>query len=307
MASIGEDRAPARYAVVRTLRRSVEADPARAALFMAAHGVAALKPWLETVLTPGASQKDASHERVVHEVLEVLQLVPVTRECLQKSGIARTLIAIRSSYTPAQETSTKLLSQWKTQFHKELLLARATAANTAKISSADGEPKSKLKLEAAPEAALEATSEAKRVHLDADVPSTNETATKKPRLALPAPTTQTPASRAAPTVHSDSPASSSGSARSLRMTAPKQQPPKSHVEPQMLRHLPRPDRQDPRKAEELEATIRELFLLGEVLERGRRQHEPVGSESKSSAASSTDGSQPSDPAVPIVEIDLCDA
>eukprot|EP00930_Biecheleria_cincta_P034065 TRINITY_DN23578_c0_g1_i1.p1 TRINITY_DN23578_c0_g1~~TRINITY_DN23578_c0_g1_i1.p1 ORF type:complete len:786 (-),score=171.54 TRINITY_DN23578_c0_g1_i1:74-2431(-) len=238
----------ARLGLAAVLRRSVRADQIRAAAFVTSGGVGALRPWLQAALPQnderlraGTVEEQRKREQVVLECLALLSALPVTYDVLQKTGIGRTLTALRGYCAPAMEPAGRLIAQWQHAIRSE---ARPNQQGASK-------------------------------ELVQKTPAASMASSQPAAAAMPAQTAevQTPI-RTEPSAHTVSPPVVAALPLRPEVTAP---PTGSDVkapapaEPSIF-HRGRRNAHRQRVARgpqnAVEATLRKLFILGEVLERG---------------------------------------
>lgn len=131
------DDSDARLDLATVLRRSVQADPTRAAIFVTSGGVGAVRPWLQLAMPQsheawraGTVEEQTKREQVVLECLALLSGLPVTYGILQQTAIGRTLTALRTYCDAVKKPAERLILQWQDQFQKTPQ-ARAPATSLA--------------------------------------------------------------------------------------------------------------------------------------------------------------------------------
>lgn len=265
------DNLDARLGLAAVLRRSVRFDLTRAAVFVSSGGVGALRPWLQAALPQndetqraGSMEEQRKREQVVLECLALLSRLPVTYDVLQRTGIGRTLTALRGYCAPAMEPAGRLIAQWRNDIRSE---ARPNQQGASKEPVGLSQGSSQTK-----------TSDI-RAASSHQAPGKRPTQTAPPMPAQPPIRRETPANIVSPavvaatslrpemTTHAASPPVAPASFWQEVTTPPAGSEVKAALAPSIL-HRGRRQPAARRPQNTVEATLRNLFILGEVLERG---------------------------------------
>eukprot|EP00927_Polykrikos_kofoidii_P012332 TRINITY_DN15315_c0_g1_i2.p1 TRINITY_DN15315_c0_g1~~TRINITY_DN15315_c0_g1_i2.p1 ORF type:complete len:1392 (-),score=259.94 TRINITY_DN15315_c0_g1_i2:84-4208(-) len=115
-----------RHALLCAIRRALEGQPGLGAVFVAANGVPALRPWMEAALPQAQKESKTGglppeeHENVMMEGLKLLRYVPVSLVLLRQTGIGRMLTALRCYCVSAQALAGELVAAWRSAVSTEL-------------------------------------------------------------------------------------------------------------------------------------------------------------------------------------------
>lgn len=254
----------ARLAVVKALRRTAEADNT-AAFQILIGGIAALKPWLQSVLQ-GDARQSAGHIPVMLEGLALLRELPITLQCLTETRIGQTVHTLALRCQPARDLAKQLVSQWRTRIAPEAI-AKAQEEAARSAAQTQQAPSSANSAEPLKSSRPPAVPQQPQPYLisSSSFVSSSSVGPSRPS----SPNIVPPASRDTTQQNIN---------KLFRHPAPPPTPPPSSVgtgTPSM--GLPRPsantasDHEDPSRAlldPEVQATIRQLKLLDEELNRG---------------------------------------
>jgi len=214
------------------LRKTMLHTPASTNEFMVQGGVAGLRHWLKDALPSLGQRTTRKQELVVLECLGLLHEVPVTFEVLQSTGIGSTLMAIRNYVAPAMADAGELVAKWMKKFSKEIKRTKTSTSAPAASSSA-------------PPPAMPSSSSAASVAATKAAAAIPRSGTTTAAPAMPSPTVATQVPPAAP---------------AYVPPAPKR------VNNFTTRMLMRKRERARNAQNEMEATLRELFRLQQVLE-----------------------------------------
>eukprot|EP00933_Yihiella_yeosuensis_P020867 TRINITY_DN16646_c1_g1_i2.p1 TRINITY_DN16646_c1_g1~~TRINITY_DN16646_c1_g1_i2.p1 ORF type:complete len:1021 (-),score=227.83 TRINITY_DN16646_c1_g1_i2:311-3373(-) len=296
--------AEARHRLALILRATVSANLVSACAFVLSGGVAAVIPWLESAL-PGeapSSEVDArKREALVLDCLKLLRHLPVNQAVVQKCRIGSTLMALRCYCLPAQAAVGELITLWKKKFsasselHQPQSSTPPTPTGASRPSSAAAAPATYTAFARSMASPSRGSQPTNLGEASPATSSTSPAATTAAFAATPDRQAAVGASTAAPTTGTTTaPEAATGNRKHVL---------NNRYFPRTRRIRRIGERRSTSWKSESDATIEQLFILGEVLERSQPSASTTSSASVAASAFTASASTASAPQQ-VTEIDL---
>jgi len=131
--SISDKNLARRLAVVKAIRHSVTSLE-QGSEFVCLGGIDVLRLWLEAVESQKNEHADA-HEQIVMEILKLLQRLPVTLGCMQRTKIGSLVLSLSRGHTVIGALATEINEMWQSQVKEELAERQSISALFEKMPS----------------------------------------------------------------------------------------------------------------------------------------------------------------------------